>query len=242
MTPSELNVRFDDASEDEALINYPYRELIGAFMYLSVGTRRDISNTVSRLAQWTNKLQKRHWLAAKRLLRYLAKTADVGLLYQRTGQHIFGYVDADWGGSAVDRRSYSGYAFLMSGAAVTWKSQKQKTVALSSTEAEYVSLAESAKEALYLRSLLRELDFCKCDLILIYTDNRGAECLAGDPMFHARTKHIDIKYHFIRESISADKLFLKHLPSQEMVADVLTKPLPRVSHERCLVKLGLTDK
>lgn len=233
-------MRFDDDDLDEELINYRYRELIGAFMYLSVGTRPDISNTVSRLAQWTNKRQKRHGLAAKRLLRYLAGKAEIGLLYPKTGDQIFGYADADWGGSAVDRCSYSGHAFIMSGAAITWKSQKQRAVALSSTEAEYVSLCESAKEALYLRILLRELYFCKCDQILIYTDNRGAECLANDPMFLAKTKHISIKYHFIRASISEKKIFLKHLSSEEMVADILTKPLPRVSHEIYLLKLGLT--
>ncbi|XP_071580260.1 uncharacterized protein [Temnothorax nylanderi] len=136
VTPSEVSARFNDASEDGPQENCPYRELIGALMYLSVATRPDIANTVSRLAQFTNKPRKYHWLAAKRVLRYLAGTAEIGLVCTKTDEPLVGYADADWGGCTVDRRSYTRYAFLLSGAAITWKLQKQRTVALSSTEAE----------------------------------------------------------------------------------------------------------
>lgn len=162
VTPSEVNVQFDDASDPGESMNYPYRELIGALMYLLVASRPDIANTVSRLAQFTSKPRKCHWIAAKRVLRYLAGTAEIGLVYSRTNNLLFGYANADWGGCTIDRRSYTGYVFLLSGAAITWKSQKQRTVALSSTEAEYISLAEAAKEALYLRNLLHELGLCEC--------------------------------------------------------------------------------
>lgn len=238
VTPSEVNVRFDDTENDFLSNDYPYRELIGGLMYLSVGTRPDISNTVSRLAQFTNKPRKCHWIAAKRVLRYLASSANSGLVYTKANESIIGYTDADWGGCIIDRRSYTGYAFIFSGAAITWKSQKQRTVALSSTEAEYVSLAEAAKEALYLRSSLCELGLNDWSDIVIYVDNRGAQFLANDPVFHARTKHIDIKHHFVRESISAGMFVLEHVPTEHMIADVLTKPLSRVAHERCLEGLG----
>ncbi|XP_017482896.1 PREDICTED: uncharacterized mitochondrial protein AtMg00810-like [Rhagoletis zephyria] len=187
-TPSELNVNFDrnNPSNDEAC---PYRELIGALMYLSVATRPDIANTVSRLAQFVTNPSKCHWNTAKRVLRYLAGTANRCVLYQKSNLPLIGYTDADWAGCTTDRRSYTGYAFLLSGAVISWKSQKQRTVALSSTEAEYVSLAEAAKEAVYLRSLLNEIVLQELTDIKIYVDNRGAHCLANDPVFHARTKH-----------------------------------------------------
>lgn len=238
-TPSELNSKLvgQDAgvARDE---KWPYRELIGALMYLSVATRPDIANTVSKLAQFTNEPQRCHWLAAKRVLRYLAGSSRYGLVYTKTDEPIIGYSDADWGGCTIDRRSYTGYAFLLSGAAITWKSQKQRTVALSTTEAEYVSLSEAAKEALYLRALMHELKLPEFGEIVINIDNQGALCLANDPVFHARTKHIDLKHHFVRGAVKDKKIDLAHVPTEDMVADVLTKPLPRVSHVRCLEGLG----
>ncbi|XP_053968900.1 uncharacterized protein LOC128870316 [Anastrepha ludens] len=142
-TPSGCNTVFDKSCE-KLDKTYPYREIIGALMYLSVATRPDIANTVARLAQFVNDPSKAHWNAVKRVLRYLAGTADKGLVYQRPALPLVGYTDADWGGCTNDRRSYTGYAYLVSNAAIRWKSQKQRTVALSSTEAEYVSLAEAA--------------------------------------------------------------------------------------------------
>ncbi|XP_053964328.1 uncharacterized protein LOC128867249 [Anastrepha ludens] len=207
-------------------------------MYLSVATRPDIANTVSRLAQYVTNPSMCHWLAAKRVLRYLAGSAHRGLVFRKTNDPLIGYADADWGGCTVDRRSYTGYVFLISGAAITWKSQKQRTVALSSTEAEYISLAEAAKEAIYLRSLLTEPGLK--EFIDITALNKGAQFLAGDPVFHARTKHIDIKHHFIRETVTAGHLKLQHISTQNMVADVMTKSLSKVNHERCRTGLGLT--
>lgn len=238
-TPSEVNLQFEDVTESEENCDFPYRELIGALMYLSVATRPDIANTISRLAQFTNKPRKCHWLAAKRVLRYLAGSANIGLKYLKDSNSVIGYVDADWGNCHVDRRSYTGYAYILSGAAIAWKSQKQRTVALSSTEAEYVSLAEAAKEALYLKSLLGELELNIFKDIVLYGDNMGAQYLANNPVFHARTKHIDIKHHFVRDSVR-DKIFLlKHVPTENMLADVLTKSLVKIKHNNCLFGLGL---
>lgn len=177
---------------------WPYRELIGALIYLAVATRPDISNAVSRLAQFSNNLKKQHWLTAKRVLRYLAGTTDYGLLFFRADQPLIGYSDADWGGCALDRQSYSGYVFLLGGATISWKSQKQRTVALSSTEAEYISMTEATKEGLYLRSLLTELGLSRMAATTLYVDNQGAQYLAHDHLYHPRTKHIDIRYHFLR--------------------------------------------
>jgi len=138
----------------------------------------------------------------------------------------------------VTRKSYSGYAFLMSGSAVTWKSQKQRSVALSSTEAEYVSLSEAVKEGLYLQSLLMEIKLDEPTELTICIDNRGAQYLANDPVSHTRLKHIDVRYHFTRDAVQGGAVKLRHVPTDQM-ADVLTKALPRVSHERCTRDLGL---
>ncbi|XP_067215685.1 uncharacterized protein [Linepithema humile] len=159
VTPSELcanNIEVKEAPSNRK--KWPYRELIGALMYISVATRPDIANAVSRLAQYANEPQRSHWLAAKRVLRYLAGLADLRLIYSQTNKPLVGFADADWGGCTKDRRSYTGYVYLLSGAPITWKSQKQRTVALSSTEAKYVSLSEATKEAVYLHSLLHEFD------------------------------------------------------------------------------------
>ncbi|TGZ52773.1 Retrovirus-related Pol polyprotein from transposon TNT 1-94 [Temnothorax longispinosus] len=232
-TPSELHSR--DTPEIPAgseAGSWLYRELIGALMYLAVATRPDIANTVFRLAQFNNNPRKRHWLAAKRVLRYLAGTTDLGLLFFRTYQSLTSYSDADWGDCAIDRRSFTGYAFLLGGAAISWKSQKQRTVALSSTEAEYVSMTEAFKEGLYLRSLLTELGLGRMAIyiVVLYIDNRGAQYLAHDHMYHHRTKHINIRYHFLRQSVAEGLVTLEHVPTNEMVADILTKALPATNH------------
>lgn len=120
----------------------------------------------------------------------------------------------------MDRRSFSGYAFKMSGAAVTWRSQKQRTVAMSSTEAEYISLSEAVKEALHLRSLLIEIKLDELTDITIYVDNQGALCLAEDAVFHTRTKHINIRYHCLRDIIKKGHIKLQHLPTSQMSADI----------------------
>jgi len=151
-TPSEVGAKLTKKEEISATRdisnqkNQPYRELIGALMYLVVGTRPDIANTVAKLAQFSACHEEKHWSAAKRVLRYLKGTTNLGLVYRKNDGTLIGFADADWGGCVINRRSFSGYVFVLSGAAISWKSQKQRTVSLSSTEAEYVSLSEPLKK------------------------------------------------------------------------------------------------
>jgi len=152
---------------------------------------------------------------------------------------IIGYSDADWGGCQHDRRSYTGYVFLMCGAAISWRSLKQRTVALSSTEAEYMALSETTKEAIYLKTTLSELGFNELTDINIFCDNRGAISLAENPVMHTRTKHIDIRHHFVRQAIKEKKLRLEHVPTADMTADIFTKALPKIKHIKCVGLLGL---
>lgn len=219
---------------------YPYREIVGSLMYLSTGTRPDITNTVSILSQYLDCPNKQCWDAAKRVLRYLKNTRNYGLIFRKTGKSLQGYSDADWGGCLIDRRSYSGYVFMLGGGCVSWKSQKQKCVATSSCESEYISLASSMKEAIYLNSLLTEIGLRKFAPLSLHVDNQGAICLAGDPMFHSRSKHIDIRYHFIRSVLKNNKsIELSYISTDSMLADILTKALPKVKHYKCMRGLGI---
>jgi len=160
------------------------------------------------------------------------------LVYRKDEKPLRGFVDADWGNYLIDRRSYTGCAFLLSGTAVTWESRKQKTVALSSTEAEYMAITDAAKEAMYLTGFLKELGFKNLIDVVTYNDNRSAGQLAENPISHARSKHIDIKHHFIRQAVKEDTLKLLYLPTEEMTADVFTKALSGMKHSRCWMVLG----
>lgn len=133
---------------------------------------------------------------------------------------------------------YTGYVFKLGGAAIAWESKKQRTVALSSTEAEYMGLSEAAKEAIYLKSLLREL-LGKSFTVALYNDNQGAQKLAYNPVFHKRTKHIDIRHHFIRDAVENKEVILRYLSTGEMLADILTKGVSKPKHELCIKRLGM---
>lgn len=208
-------------------------------MYLAVLTRPDIAYAVSFLSQFNNCYAEWHWKCAKRVLRYLQSTKSHSLIFSRNGNYkIEGYVDADWASNKIDRKSYTGYVFKLSGCAISWKSIKQRTVALSSTEAEYMALSEASKEAIHLRNLLSELTG-KLSCIIVYNDNQSALKLATNPVFHNRSKHIDVRYHFIREIIHENLINVEYLPTDEMIADILTKGLGSIKHNKFVVGLGL---
>jgi hypothetical protein len=143
---------------------------------------------------------------------------------------LFGYADADWASDINDRKSTSGYVFTLGGGAISWSSKKQTTVALSSTEAEYIAGAHAAKEAIWLRQLLTELGQDMSFPTTLHVDNQSAIAIARNPEFHKRTKHIDVRYHYLRQVIDNGSLQLKYTPTQEQVADVFTKGLPPASH------------
>lgn len=242
-TPMDPGVKLmkPTGNDGESEFLAPYRELVGALTYLAVTTRPDISFAVSNIAQFNNCYTKTHWLAAKRILRYLKGTAELGLTFKESGDQIMGYVDSDWGGNLNDRRSQTGFNYIWNGGCISWDSRKQKTVALSTNEAEYMALTDAAKEAIHLQSFLNELGLPDLSNITLHVDNMGALKLAENPVFHGRSKHIDIRYHFIREVIKNKIISLRHVSTHDMVADILTKPLPGPSHRRCIEGLKLFD-
>ena len=226
---------------DDEVRKLPYRELIGSLMYLAVCTRPDIAHTVSYLSQFNENFGKEHWAAGKRIIKYLKGTIDVGIEFKPNSTTLNGFVDSDWGTCPVDRRSYTGYIFLLNGGPVSWDSKKERTVALSSTEAEYMALSEATKESIYLNSFLIELGFEKLADGALFNDNIGAKKLAENATFHARSKHIDIRHHFIREALRDQKIIIRHLPTEDMPADMMTKGLSKGKHQKCSRLCGLKE-
>ena len=172
---------------------------------------------------------KDHWMGVKRLLRYIKGTLDYGLKFQSVDgeDDLYGYSDANWAGDIDDRRSVSGYVFKVAGSTVSWCSKKQGTVAKSTIEAEYVSLSNATQELIWMRRLLSDVGYKIETPTTMYEDNQGAIEIAKNPRFHNRTKHIDIKFHFIRERIASNELKVVYCNSNDMLADVMTKALPK---------------
>ncbi|UYV61924.1 hypothetical protein LAZ67_1007079 [Cordylochernes scorpioides] len=243
-TPMDSNSKLTKISsiegENEPVKKEEYQSLIGSLIYLSVSTRPDIAYAVSALGQFSNDPRRQHWNAAKRVLRYLKGTLCLKITYEKTNETLYGCVDADWGGNLADRKSQTGLVFFLARGPIAWESKKQQTVALSSTESEYIALCEAGKEAVYLRTLLDEMGFGELlnEPTVLKTDNQGAQQLARNPVHHARTKHIDIKWHYIRSICSDGLIEVVHIPTQENVADILTKGLPRVLYDKHVAELG----
>ena len=219
--------------------NVPYREAVGSLMYAAMGTCPDIAFATSTVAQFCENPGWAHWEAVKKIFRYLMGTKDLELIYGGEERGLLGYVDAD-GASQEHRRAISGYVFMVDGGAVSWSSKKQELVTLSTAEAEYVAQTHAAKEALWLRSLLTELFGALDGPTTLFSDSKSAIALAKDGHYHARTKHIDIRYHFIRYIIEAEAIKLVYCSTDNMTADTLTKALPSVKAKHFAKALGLS--
>ena len=219
-----------DKNVDSKLLEDPklYREIVGSLIYIMTGTRPDISYIVSVLSQNMSKPTYFHLGIAKYVLKYLKGTSEYSLKFYSCDLNLFGFCDSDWGGSE-DRRSLSGYCFKLSDSSspVSWKTKKQTTVALSSCEAEYMALTYAIQEAKYLRQLLSDLTNLNLLPVTLFVDNQGAIELAKNPVHHQRSKHIDIRYHFIRDEIQNKSVVLEYVPSAENCADIFTKPVAK---------------
>jgi hypothetical protein len=228
-------------SEADDAAKLPYRELVGKLMYLATCTRPDIAFAVRELARFMSNYGAGHWAAAKHLMRYLQGTRSIGIIYGHVDEPypIFRtFTDSDWG-QGESRKSICGYIVEMGGGAIAWSSKQQGVVALSSCEAEYIASTHAAKEVLWLRSLSQELGFTQLAPTPIYCDNQGTVACTHDPQHHSRMKHINIRYHFIRDCVQKKLIDVMYIPGIENVADILTKPLGRVIHEKWLRRLRM---
>ena len=219
--------------------NIKYREVIGTLMYISTVTRPDITTAVHLLSRKSENPSQQDWKAVKRVVGYLKGTQDEKLKIQSNGKRLTMYVDADWAQDRESRKSTSGFTILFGDSCISWKSKKQTCVALSTCEAEYIALSESAKELLWILQLTKDMELDQHNPIPVYEDNQATIKVAENEKSNFRMKHLDIKFHKIRELITSGVIQLHHCPTDKMIADILTKPLPRIRFEDFKAKLGI---
>jgi hypothetical protein len=229
------------AAEFAVMCDVPYREAVGTLNWATLSMRPDIAFAVSTVACFASNPGPVHWEAVKHIYRYLAGTCNLWLSYGETRRTLEGYADAD-GSMAEDRRAITGYVFLIDGGAVSWLSKRQEIISLFTTESEYVMAMHGMKEALWLCSLLFEVFRDFKDPTTLFSDNQSAIALTCDHQYHVRTKHINVCYHWIRWVIEQGSLRLIYCPTDNMVANVLTKALPSVKVKHFAAGLGLRTK
>jgi hypothetical protein len=218
-----------------------YQAIIGSLNYLSQTCRPDIAHAVNSVSRYASNPSPSHLIAAKRILRYLAGTIHVGLKYVKSESigndiTISAYTDADWGGDHLDRRSTTGYVIQINNCTVSWATKKQQTIAISSAEAEYMAIAAGVQELLWIRQFLSELlpinMFDSTRGSTLYSDSQSAIAISKNDVHHNRTKHIDIKHHFIRDHVKNKEIIMEWIPGEQQSADILTKPLEKIKFNR----------
>ena len=227
-----------------------FQRIVGCLLYLAISTRPDIAFYAMWLGQFNASPTRRHLLAAKHVLRYLSGTKTLALCLGSPSPHVpstlrgfiqnVGCSDADWASDALDRKSISGYSFYFEGSLISWSAVKQKSIALSSTEAEYYAMTHAFKEALWLRAFLGLLKLPCPHPFPILCDNQAACALSNSPAVSARSKHIDIRHHFIREHVQSGSFTTTWIPTGDMPADIFTKALSFPIFSRHREVLGLS--
>lgn len=242
-TPMDPNQKLSInlVNEENSLVGkVPYQEAIGSLLYLANATRPDIAFAVNDLSRFNTNHSEPHWRAVKRVFRYLRGTTNLKLSFDANADmDITMYSDADWGSGNDSRRSCSGYVATMAGAAISWQSKRQPIVALSSTEAEYIALSAAVKEALWLKQLVSEINPSDDKTITIFCDNMSAIDLGRKEAYRPRSKHIDLRYHHIRDNIESKQIALSYVNTNHMTADSLTKAVYGCKTAYCRANMGL---
>ncbi|KAE8707195.1 putative ribonuclease H protein [Hibiscus syriacus] len=226
--------------EAEGMEKVSYSNDIGCLMYAMVCTRPDLAHDVSQVCKYMSKPDKQHWEAVKWIFRYLKGTVGHGIVFgsQRDNPLVVGYVDSDYASDLDNRRSTTGYVFTLGGGPICWKSTVQSVVALSTTEVEYMAAAEAAKEALWLTSLVKELGVQQGGVHLL-CDNQSTIHLAKNQVYRARTKHIDVRFHKIRELVASGEILFQKVHTDENAVDMFTKPVTTDKFMHCLDLLSV---
>ena len=241
-SPMEPRFKLSKSSTAPATDATEYRSIVGSLRYL-VHTRPDLTFAVGFVSRFMESPTEEHLAAVKRILRYIAGSIRLGCRYGRStgAPRLVGYSDSDLGGDVDSRKSTSGTLFFLGSSPVTWQSQKQKIVALSSCESEYVAAATAACQGIWLARLLAEFGYGEAERVALKVDNKSAISLAKNPVFHERSKHIELKYHFIRDCVETKKIELEFVPTEHQLADMLTKPLGRVHLAELRSSIGMVE-
>ena len=236
-TPAQSNITLSKKDINTDKNDRPYRGLVGALLY-TLGSRPDVAAAVRKCSQFMAEGADSHWQAAKQILRYLKGTSTKGVVYTKEEKFTLkAYCDSDWATDVDDRKSITGYVIYAQGGAIVWKSKKQPTTARSSAEAEYVSLADTVSELLWVLMALKELGVTVEGEVEIFIDNQAAQNMAKNPVNQERTKHIDVAYHFVREVVATKVVTLYYINTKNNISDLLTKSTKRVDFQRLVGNL-----
>ncbi|CAM8941176.1 unnamed protein product [Rhodiola kirilowii] len=223
--------------EGKAVCETYFKQVIGSLMYLTA-TRPDLMYSVSLISRFMSRPTEMHTQAAKRIMRYINGTLSYVILYRHDKSHMVGYTDSDYTGDIDDRKSTSGYVFMMSSGAMSWLSKKQPIVTLSTTEAEFVAAAGCASQVVWLRRITEEIGCKYTRGITIYCDNSSTIKLSKNSVMH-RSRHIDVRFHFLREKVQDGVIEMVYCGTKEQIADVMTKPLSIELFEKFRAFLGV---
>ncbi|GAU37611.1 hypothetical protein TSUD_365320 [Trifolium subterraneum] len=243
VTPIEVNSRLELDDTGENVNSTLYRQMVGSLRYLC-NSRPDLSFAVGAVSRFVESPKQSHMVAVKRILRYVQGTMEFGVLFpnniSNSVNRLEGFSDSDWCGDHVDRRSTTGYIFKFLHAPISWCSKKQPVIALSSCEAEYIACAFAACQGIWLESLLKDIQVELTEPIQLLVDNKSAINLAKNPISHGRSKHIETRFHFIREQVNNGRIVLNHCPTEVQEADILTKGLKHDRFIKLRSKIGVT--
>ncbi|GJU70104.1 retrovirus-related pol polyprotein from transposon TNT 1-94 [Tanacetum coccineum] len=227
--------------DKEDMSRVPYSSAVGSLMYAMVCTRPDLAHAVSVVSRYMHNPGKIHWEAFKCILRYLKGTSNIGLSFEKSRASlngVVGYIDSDYAGDLDARKSLYSYIFSHCGSAISWYSSLQAITALSTTEAEYISSTEGVKEAIWLRGMVNEFGLHQ-EVLVVYCDNQSVVHLTKNNKFHSKTKHIEVRHHFVRDIVEKGEVIVDKIHTNDNPADMLTKVLTPTKFKHCLDLVGV---
>jgi hypothetical protein len=241
--PMEPRLKLSKDSQNPPVDATLYRSIVGSLRYL-VHTRPDVSFAVGLVSRFMEEPTTEHMSAVKQILRYISGTLNLGCRYvcsNKDGEHLTGFSDADLAGDVDDRKSTSGSIFFFGQCPITWQSQKQKSIALSSCHAEYIAASAASCQAVWLGRLVGELFNREAEVPTLLVDNKAAIQLCKNPVFHERSKHIELKYHYIREQLEKGHIAVEFIGTNDQLADIFTKSLGRVKFQELRGRIGVVE-
>ncbi|KAL5040636.1 hypothetical protein RTP6_7843 [Batrachochytrium dendrobatidis] len=239
-TPIESGTNLTASLPTEPVTDAPYREAVGALMYAMVATRPDLGAAIGQVSRFMHHPNDTHWTAVKRILRYVKYSLNYSLTLGGDNTTLVGYCDADWAGDVDSRKSTSGYTCFLGNSCILWRSTKQTSVAISTMEAEYAAAVTATQELLFLRNMLSELGLTQERATILYSDSQSAIAnTENQAPNHATTKHMDVKLKFLRDQVSQKNILVRYIRTQDQIADIMTKGLPRIAFAQFSDLLGL---